>query len=139
VTWDIATWVIVIVALLAFVAAFADFSDAPPGSERRQRAKESIKYDIPIAWRYALLVLVALYSFRFWRRGLMTQFDVSDVWSWPFAITGLLALVALTGTALAMPRVRWWWLTLIWMGAAGGVWFFVWVVSHGGFVPMDQR
>jgi hypothetical protein len=33
---DIATWVIVIVALLAFLAAFGEFVDAPPGSGRRQ-------------------------------------------------------------------------------------------------------
>ena len=137
--WNIATWVIVIVGLLAFLAEYESFRSAQPGSRERRRAKEAIDYDIPMAWRYALMLLLALYCFRFWRRGLMTQFNITNGWSWPLAVTGLLVLVALTGGALATPRVRWWWLMLLWGAAIGGAWLFVWVVSHGGYVPMNKK
>ena len=63
---------------------------------------------------------------------------MANGWSWPLGIVGVLALIGLTGSALAMPKVRWWWLALLWVASAAGVWFFVWVVSRGGFVPLHE-
>jgi hypothetical protein len=136
--WDVALWAVAIGSVLVFMVALGTMTDESRSSQERGRAKEAIQFDIPIWWRFAFLVVGALYAFRFWRRGLMAQFGVSDLVSWPLAIFGTVAIIVLAGAALAMPRVRWWWLVALWLTAAGSVWFFCWVVSRGGFVPMNE-
>jgi hypothetical protein len=135
--WKIAAWVIVVIAMLAFLGALAEMLASPAGSRRSRRAHDQIKYGIPLSWRFALLVLGGLWSFRFWRAGLVHVFGLPDVWSWVVAVVGFVGAVVLSGVTLALPDSTRWWVHLgMFAASVAVVGFFAWVVSRGGFVPM---